>query len=119
LAYASFLDPDQLEARDGIPGLPKIEMDDGEMQQIFLGAIMIIGAQLTMIGLIVTYELTNEDFKIVPSNSFLIIMARFMSSLMMHLNVEPEIRSGLMLAKYCMNHPNRFKGAFKKNENGQ
>jgi hypothetical protein len=67
---------------------------------------------MTMIGMIVTYELTNADFHIIPSNSFLIILARFMSSLMMHLNVEPEIRSGLLLAKYCMNHPNRFKGAF-------
>lgn len=42
LAYASFLDPDQLEERQGIPGLPKIEMDGDEMQQIYLGAVVII-----------------------------------------------------------------------------
>jgi hypothetical protein len=31
LAYASFLDPDQLEEREGVPGLPKIEMDEDEI----------------------------------------------------------------------------------------
>jgi len=49
----------------------------------------------------------------------LIIVARFMSSMMMHLNVEPEIRAGLMLAKYVVNHPNRFKGVYMKNSMGE
>ena len=71
-----------------------------------------------MIGLIFVYETTSQDFHIIPSNSFLIIVARFMSSMMMHLNVEPEIRSGLMLAKYVVNHPNRFKNTYIKNPNG-
>ena len=42
-----------------------------------------------------------------------------MSSMMMHLNVEPEIRAGLMLAKYVVNHPNRFKGVYVKNSKGE
>ena len=71
-----------------------------------------------MIGLIFVYETTDETFQIIPSKSFLIIVARFMSSMMMHLNVEPEIRSGLMLAKYVVNHPNRFKGAYVRKANG-
>lgn len=94
-------------------------MNDDEMTNIFLGAIIIIGCQLSMISLILTYELTSDEFHIVPSNSFLIIVARFLSSMMMHLNVEQEIRSGLTLAKYCLNHPNRFKGAFSNGENGK
>lgn len=72
-----------------------------------------------MIGLIITFEMTSEDFHIIPSNSFLIIVARFMSSMMMHLNVEPEIRAGLMLAKYVVNHPNRFKGTYVRNSKGE
>ena len=110
LAYASFLDPDQLEEQNGF--MPKIIMNDEEVSNIFLGAIMVILSQLTMIGLIVVFENTSETFHIIPSNSFLIIIARFMSSMMMHLNVEPEIRAGLMLAKYAVNRPHRFKGAF-------
>ena len=44
LAYAAFLDPEQLEVKDG--NLPKIQMNDEEVMNIFLGAIMIIGCQL-------------------------------------------------------------------------
>ena len=86
---------------------------------IFLGAILIIGCQLTMIGLVIYYELTSPDFKIVPSSSFFIILARFLSSIMMHLNVEPEIRAGLILAKFCLNHPNRLKGAYTRGPYGE
>lgn len=116
LAYACFLDPDQLEEPDKF--MPVIRMNDDEVMNIFLGAVMVILSQLTMIGLIVVYERTSDTFEIIPSNSFLIILARFMSSMMMHLNVEPEIRSGLMLAKYVVNHPNRFKGTYTKNSKG-
>ena len=86
---------------------------------IFLGAIMIIGCQLCMISLIIYFELTSPDFNIVPSSSFVIILARFLSSVMMHLNVEPEIRAGLILAKFCLNHPNRLKGAYERGPYGE
>jgi hypothetical protein len=110
LAYAAFLDPEQLEIKPG--NLPKIQMNDDEMMNIFLGALMIIGCQLCMIGMIIYYEVTSPNFNIVPATSFTIILARFLSSVMMHLNVEPEIRAGLILAKWCLNHPNRLKGAY-------
>lgn len=118
LAYASFLDPDQLDT--SIPGgLTKIRMNEEEVMNIFIAAIMVIGCQICMMGMIIYYEMTSPDFEIRPSNSFIIILARFLSSLMMHLNVEPEIRSGLVLCKYCLNHPNRFKGAFERGPNGE
>lgn len=117
LAYAAYLDPEQLEIKGG--NLEKIQMNDEEVMNIFLGAIMIIGCQLCMISLIIYYELTSPDFNIVPSSSFVIILARFLSSVMMHLNVEPEIRAGLVLAKYCLNHPNRLKGAYQRGPYGE
>lgn len=117
LAYACFLDPEQLDEPDKF--MPVINMNDDEVMNVYLGAVMVVLSQLTMIGLIVVFERTSDDFHIIPSNSYLIIVARFMSSMMMHLNVEPEIRAGLMLAKYAVNHPNRFKGAYVKNSKGE
>jgi hypothetical protein len=38
---------------------------------------------------------------------------------MMHLNVETEIRNGLELCKYCLNHPGIFKGAAYRDSNGK
>jgi hypothetical protein len=72
-----------------------------------------------MMAMIIYYERTSPDFEIRPSDSFIIILARFLSSIMMHLNVEPEIRAGLILSKYCLNHPNRFKGAYEVGPNGE
>jgi len=36
---------------------------------------------------------------------------------MMHLIVEPDIRNGISLMKYAVNHPSRFKGV--RSENGK
>ena len=80
---------------------------------------MIICLQLTMMGMIMDYEMFSPEFEIVPSGSFVIILARFLSALMMNLNVEPEIRCGLILAKYCLNHPNRFKNVYKIGIDGE
>jgi hypothetical protein len=92
--------------------LDPIQMNPEEIQNIFIGAVMIICCQLCMMGMIISYEMTAPEFEMVPSKSFVIILARFLSALMMNLNVEPEIRAGLILAKYCLNHPNRIRGAF-------
>jgi hypothetical protein len=94
-------------------------MNDEEVMNIFIAAITVIGCQICMMGMIIYYERTSPDFKIRPSNSFIIILARFLASIMMHLNVEPEIRAGLILSKYCLNHPNRFKGAYEVGPNGE
>ena len=94
-------------------------MNPEEIQNIFIGAVMIIGCQITMMSMIMDYEMFSPDFELVPSNSFVIILARFLSALMMNLNVEPEIRCGLILAKYCLNHPNRFRGAYQITPDGE
>jgi len=60
----------------------------------------------------------EPPFKINPGLNFQLTLARFISSLMLHLNCEPEIRQGLILAKYCVNHPFIFKGA-RKISNGK
>jgi hypothetical protein len=41
-------------------------------------------------------------------NSYLILIPRLLSSFMMHLQVEADIRNGLALMKYAVNHPFMF-----------
>lgn len=94
-------------------------MNEEEVMNIFIACIMMIGCQCCMMGMIIYYEMTSPNFEIRPSNSFSIILARFLSSVMMHLNVEPEIRAGLVLSKYCLNHPNKFKGAYEVGPGGE
>ena len=72
---------------------------------------MIIVFQVSMISAIIFYMFykMNPPFKINFGDNFYISLARFISSLMMHINIEPDIRQGLSLAKYCVNQPFRFK----------
>lgn len=42
MAFASFIDPEQLEVPSG-EYLPKVEMNEDEVANVFLGAVMIIG----------------------------------------------------------------------------
>ena len=100
-------------------GLQPIKMNEEEVMNIFIAAIMMIGCQICMMGMIIYYERTSPNFEIRPANSFTIILARLLSSIMMHLNVEPEIRAGLVLSKYCLNHPNKFKGAYEMGPGGE
>ena len=86
-------------------------MNYEEIANVFNGAVIIIILQLSMIGLVNLYMFEDPSFNIVPSNSFTIILARLFASMMMHLNVEQEVRAGLKLAKFCINHPSRFRGA--------
>ena len=48
-------------------------------------------------------------FKFAEAESVLIILPRFLSSLMMHINVETDIRAGINLMKFAVNHPTKFK----------
>ena len=53
----------------------------------------------------------SDKFELKPPSDFLIVIPRLLSSIMMHLIVEPDIRNGIALMKYSVNHPWMFKGA--------
>lgn len=79
-----------------------------------MGAVLLVCVQITMVSLIVNIEAYGEDFKIIPASSYLIIVPRFISAIMMHLNVEPDIRSGIKIMKYTVNNPHCFKNVTQK-----
>lgn len=94
-------------------------MNDDEVINIFLSAIFVIGIQFMVTILIVNYMQVNPQFQEVSAKSYLIIIARFFAYNMMHLNLEPEIRNGLIILKHCVNHPEIFKNAVYSNEDGK
>jgi len=62
--------------------------------------------------------LTDPDFEIIPAKKFTVLIARFTSSMMMHLGVTDEIRQGLILMKWSVNHPDKFKNYKKVRKDG-
>jgi len=60
--------------------------------------------------------LTNGKFSMDrhPKNIGVII-SRFLVCIMMHFVVEPDIKCGIEIMKYTVNHPSKFKSDDKKN----
>ena len=50
----------------------------------------------------------EENFQIIPASGFDMILARFVASMMMHINCERDIRNGVNMMKYAVNHYDRF-----------
>ena len=77
---------------------------------------MVIGMQSLMVSLLIYDMIQNKAFVMKPPPTYLIVVPRLLSSVMMHLIVEPDIRNGIKLMKYCVNHPGMFKGANESRE---
>ena len=76
---------------------------------------MVSFVQFVLIFLIINFEFTMT---LKHANSFLMIIPRFISAMMMHLQVEADTRNGLHLMKYVVNHPESFKGYIVKDRHG-
>lgn len=87
--------------------LPAIKYGAGERANLYLGALLVIFFQLTVITLIIN-EMAFGEFKIVPPKKFSVILPRTISAVLGHIKVEPDIRAGLSYMKYCLNHPEKF-----------
>ena len=54
----------------------------------------------------------QEDFSVSLPMNISVLGIRFICSIMMHLEVEDDIRSGLRMMKYLINHNNDFANPF-------
>jgi hypothetical protein len=113
MTFASLIDHTVIRKNKQMQGdgfLPPIELTEEETGRMFLGALMVIGIQMCMVGLLIN-EMLGPHFSLKPASNFIIIIPRLLSSVMMHLIVEPDIRNGISLMKYCCNQPHMFKGS--------
>ena len=51
------------------------------------------------------FESDNNGFVFYTPKDTMLICVRYIASLMMHLNVEKDVRNGLSMMKYAVNHP--------------
>lgn len=61
-----------------------------------------------MIMCIFSYATNNEKFLKGPPDSTSILLARFSACMFMHIAVEKDVRNGLQMMKYAINHPANF-----------
>jgi hypothetical protein len=79
-----------------------------ERSDVFLSALFVHLVQLLMIWCVWEYAATNEKFAISAAESLDMIIARFVASMMMHINCEKDVRNGINMMKYCINHRANF-----------
>jgi len=77
---------------------------------------MVIFTQATVLALVVD-QMMDPNFTFLPQGEFLVCIPRLISTVLMHMVVEPEIRSGINLMKYTVNQPHMFRGAVDKDRN--
>lgn len=51
---------------------------------------------------------SGDTFSVTPAKSLDMMVARFVASMMMHINVEKDVRAGLAMMKYSVNHYKNF-----------
>lgn len=113
LAFAALINPEELDYS---------EMKDGEKEKylskelgltrrersgLYQSALMVVFIQITTIFLLIMF-FKNQEKGINSPEGYLILIPRLLSSFMMHLQVESDIRNGLALMKYAINHPFMF-----------
>ena len=64
--------------------------------------------QIIMLYCVFTYEENHANNLITPSDSLDMMIARFVASVMMHINVEQDVKQGISMMKYATNHWREF-----------
>lgn len=54
----------------------------------------------------------NRKFNIIPASGLDMMVARFLASMMMHINVEKDVRNGIAMMKYVCNHHDHFTNVY-------
>lgn len=85
-----------------------IKLLNDERENLFYSAILVTFVQITTIYLILVFFSDGKGLKIVPAMKYEVVIPRLTSSIMMHLICEPDIRDGIMIMKYVLNHPHKF-----------
>ena len=81
-----------------------IDMSQESISQVFQNALYINLLQVCIIFMFWNFAFYDENFQWKLPYTLNLLAARFIASMMMHLNVEKDIRNGLTMMKYAVNH---------------
>ena len=91
----------------------EMDLSNDEVQDAFQAAVFVFFVQSVLIGILAIIVFTSsEGFQILLPADITVLGARFVCSILMHLQVEGDMRQGLQMMKYVTNHPNNFSNPF-------
>lgn len=102
MGYAAFLKPEFTD----------MKLFEKQRVDIFMNSLFVLLIQMGCILCIWKNAFDHDTFIIIPATSIEIMIARFLGSLMMHINVEKDVRKGLSMMKYAVNHVDNFTNVY-------
>lgn len=85
----------------------ELDLDMDDVHNAYHAAMFVFGFQCLMILFIGTI-IAGDSFEIVLPSNVSVMGARFICTILMHLQVEGDMRQGLRMMKYVTNHPFDF-----------
>lgn len=98
MGYAVFLKADHL----------KLNLSAEQQSDVFMNSLIVQCVQIIMILCVWKYAYDDKKFVVSAASSLDMMVARFVASMMMHINVEKDVRGGINMMKYAVNHPDNF-----------
>ena len=93
--------------------MKQMGLNNQEVQDAFQSAVFVFLIQMVLITILAAIIVSNsEGFYIILPPSINVLGARFVCSILMHLQVEGDMRQGLQMMKYATNHPKNFSNPF-------
>ena len=87
--------------------IDELDLNITEVHNAFHAAMFVFGIQCLMIFFIGTMVFSS-DFEIVLPGTLSVMGARFICTILMHLQVEGDVRQGLRMMKFVTNHSKDF-----------
>lgn len=85
--------------------LPRINLDKVEATSVFQGMLICIMIQIIAVSLLIIEFSKSIEFK---SDRFLLLIPKLISCFYMHNILAEEIKDGMKIMKYTINHPQHF-----------
>jgi hypothetical protein len=98
MGYAVFLKKEHLG----------LNLSAEQQSDVFMNSLIVQCVQVIMILCVWKYAYVNDEFVVRPAESLDMMVARFVASMMMHINVEKDVRGGINMMKYAVNHSENF-----------
>jgi len=85
-----------------------LNFEDEQKSQVWMNTLLVQLIQICCLAGCFYYYSYKDGFKIFPAQGLDLVCARFLCSMMMHINVEKDCRTGLAMMKYAVNHRDNF-----------
>lgn len=82
--------------------MKELDMDMTEVHNAYHAAMFVFGFQMLMI-LFIGSVIFGNNFQILIAKDVVVLGSRFVCSILMHLQVEGDMRQGLRMMKYVTN----------------